>query len=298
MALTGAGHAFLLVTAWDAADRPMAVKVLDPSQVTAVTDPVAGVTSVTWDGRRFIVGRDVIHIPNVVDGADQMGQSPLQLCGQVLAQASTIYGYRGSYYDEGGVPSVKIKVPHRLTTEQANAERDAYIAARWGRRVPAVVSGGTDIEPFYSTAQDAQLSEAIDSVAVDIARIYRVMPSLVNVTTAGSLTYATTADHFRAWLITGLQSYLMRLEAAFSDLLPRGQTARFDTSELTRTDVSGRWAAYATALAGAPWLTVDEVRGMEGRVALGERPAEPATPADAAPVESVEPVAAPNLEGV
>jgi HK97 family phage portal protein len=293
MALTGPGHAFLLVTAWDAADRPMAVKVLDPTQVTVLTNLVQGVTDVTWDGRRFVVGRDVVHIPNVVDGTDAIGRSPLQLCGQILAQAATIYGYRGSYYEEGGVPSVKIKVPHRLTTEQANAERDAYIAARWGRRVPAVVSGGSDIEPFYATAQDAQLGEAIDSVGMDVARIYRVMPSLVNVQTAGSLTYATTADHFRAWLITGLQAYLMRVEAAFSDLLPRGQSARFDTSELTRTDVSGRWSAYATALAGAPWLTVDEVRAMEGRARIGE------------PVTTVEPAGEPadlagnpNLEGV
>jgi HK97 family phage portal protein len=268
MALTGAGHAWVLVTAWDAADRPMATKVLDTAQVAPELNELGEVVAVTWVGRRFLVPSEVVHIPNVVDH-DDVGRGPLQLCGQVFAQQVELYGFRGSYYSEGGVPSVKITVPHRLTTEQANAERDAYVLARYGRRVPAVVSGGTDIVPISATAAEAEMALAMDGAAAEVARVYRVMPSLINVATAGSLTYSTTAEHFRAWLITGLQAYLMRVEGAYSDLLPRGQSARFDTAELLRSDFGAQVAAYSTALAGQPWLTVDEVRAETGRLPMG-----------------------------
>jgi HK97 family phage portal protein len=274
MHLTGPGHGWVLVTAWDAADRPMATKVLDPAQVSPELNELGEVDGAVWQGRRYAVPSEIVHIPNVVDGS-HVGQSPLQLCGAVFVQQAELYGFRGSYYSDGGVPSVKIVVPQRLTTEQANAERDAYTAARYGRRIPAVVSGGTDVLPFTATAAEAELGAALEGAAAEVARVYRVMPSLINVATAGSLTYSTTAEHFRAWLITGLAAYLMRVEGAYSDLLPRGQTARFDTAELLRTDWAAQVAGYATALAGQPWLTVDEVRAAQGRPPLADAGAAP-----------------------
>jgi HK97 family phage portal protein len=281
MSLTGAGRAWVLVTSWDAADRPASTKVLDPAQVAPELNELGEVIGCDWMGRHFAVPSEVVHVPNIVDH-DQTGVGPLQLCAAVFLQTAELYGFRGSYYSDGGVPSVKIVVPHRLTTDQANAERDAYVSSRLGRRIPAVVSGGTDVVPFTATAAEAELGAALDSASAEIARVFRVMPSLINVATAGSLTYSTTAEHFRAWLITGLQAYLMRVEGAYSDLLPRSQFARFDTAELLRSDFGAQVAAYSTALAGAPWLTVDEVRAATGRPPLDQ-------------ADDVAPVDAPNL---
>ena len=126
MALTGAGHGYVLVTSWDATDRPASTKVLDPSLVRPELNELGEVTSVVWQDRRFAVPLEVVHIPNIVDH-DQVGVGPLQMCAAVFLQTAELYGFRGSYYSDGGVPSVKIIVPNRLTTEQANAERDAYV---------------------------------------------------------------------------------------------------------------------------------------------------------------------------
>jgi HK97 family phage portal protein len=284
MALTGAGRAWVLITSWDAADRPASTKVLDPATVAPEYNELGEVVGAVWQGRTFAVPSEVVHIPNIVD-ADQLGVGPLQLCAAVFLQTAELYGFRGSYYSDGGVPSVKIIVPNRLTTEQANAERDAYVASRYGRRIPAVVSGGTDVVPFAATAAEAELGAALEAASAEIARVFRVMPSLINVATAGSLTYSTTAEHFRAWLITGLQAYLMRVEACYSDLLPRGQYARFDTSDLLRSDFGAQINAYSTALAGQAWLTVDEVRAATGRPPLAQ-------------VDEAPPVQAPNLGGL
>lgn len=287
MALTGPGHAWVLVTSWDTADRPSTVRVLDPATVEPAYDELGRPVEVTWYGRTYRVPSEVVHIPNVVADGDELGRSPLQLCGAALAQVVSVYGFRASYYDESGVPSVKITVPHRLTTQQSNDERDRYVASRAGRSLPVVVSGGADVQPFLATARDAQLSEAVDAGTAEVARVYRIPPSLLNAPSGDSLTYATVVDEFRRWLTLGLQAYLMRIEQAFSELLPRGQSARFDVSELARSAPEQRWDGYATALAGAPWLTVDEVRAAEGR-----------PPLEVGALDDVAPVTAPNLEGV
>ena len=61
--------------------------------------------------------------------------------------------------------------------------------------------------------------------------------------------------------------YLIRLEETFQRFLPRGQSVRFDTTELLRTDDANRWASQKVAV-DAGILTVDEVREMEGRKPL------------------------------
>ncbi len=59
-----------------------------------------------------------------------------------------------------------------------------------------------------------------------------------------------------------IQPIAERIEAAFSDLLVRGQTAGFKYDSLLKTDTASRYNAYATALSNG-FLSVDEVRNYE-----------------------------------
>jgi phage portal protein BeeE len=136
------------------------------------------------------------------------------------------------------------------------------------------VWGGSEVVPFAEAP--AGLGGELDRAVAEVARAYGMPPSLVNAPSGDSLTYSTTEGELRHWLATGLGRYLTRIEAAFSDLLPRGTTARFDTSELLRADLASRVAAYSTALAGAAWLKVDEVRAREGLDPMAGAPADPA----------------------
>jgi phage portal protein BeeE len=58
-------------------------------------------------------------------------------------------------------------------------------------------------------------------------------------------------------------TYLRRIEKAFSRLLPRGQSVKFDTSEFLATDQESRYRAYQVGIETG-FLTVDEVRAHEG----------------------------------
>ena len=59
-----------------------------------------------------------------------------------------------------------------------------------------------------------------------------------------------------------IQPIAERIEAAFSDLLVRGQTAAFKYDSLLKTDTASRYDAYAVALSSG-FLSVDEIREYE-----------------------------------
>jgi phage portal protein BeeE len=71
---------------------------------------------------------------------------------------------------------------------------------------------------------------------------------------------------------------MIRFEQAFSDLLPRGQVAKFNVDAFLRADTLTRYQAHAIALQSG-FLTLDEVRALEDR-----NPIE-STELDAGPLE-------------
>jgi HK97 family phage portal protein len=268
MHLTANGNAWLRVTSWDAADRPQSLEVLNPDDVAPELDEYGQVLAVRWRDRRLNVapfGDDVIHIGLIESkGPHGVGDSPLTLARGALDSIAALYGYQASYWANGGQPSLLIKVPHRVNRAEADQIREDFLTTHRGRAVPAVLWGGAELQPWAGTAADLQLSEAHDNAVAEVARLYRIPPSLLNAKSGDSLTYSTVAEQLRSWLMTGLQAYLVRIEAAFTELTAYGTTGRFDTSELQRTDHASRIQAYTMALGQRQWLKVDEVREAEG----------------------------------
>jgi HK97 family phage portal protein len=77
-----------------------------------------------------------------------------------------------------------------------------------------------------------------------------------------SRTYSNVEEENLQLIKWSIQPIAERIEAAFSDLLVRGQTAKFKYESLLKTDTLSRYNAYAVAL-GNGFLTVDEVRDRE-----------------------------------
>ena len=280
--MTRHGRAWLHVDADGSNGYPLAVSVVDDARVNATIDPAGRITGATIDGEP-VDRRRLVHIPMRVD-RDPLGTSPLEDIRLALEQLSAIYRYSAGYYTHTAqVPPYAVVHPTRLTKPQAELLADQWLTARAERR-PAVLSGGITLQTYQAqTAADAMLLDAINYLDATVARVMLIPPSMLNVEAHSSLTYSTTQQQFQSWLAVGLYPmFLSRIEAAFTDLLPRGQTAVFDTSNLTRMDFAGRIDTYATSLA-AGIHTLPEVRALEGL---------PAAP-NPAPV----PVS-PNVEGL
>jgi HK97 family phage portal protein len=262
--LTRWGYTFLRVTDWTAAGNPAAVRVLDPGAATPVFDPVTGDLDTVWfAGDELTPGLDVVWIPYRVERAGSPGEAPLAACDRALELYAELFAMAGSFW-EAGYPSLIVEVAQRLAPGQAQAIKRQLIDSMGGRHEPGVVDQDGKVSAIGSSAVEAQLVESIAVANAEIARAFLMPPSLVNVASGDSLTYSTVEGEMRRWLATGLGAYCNRFEAAFDDLTPAGQRSRFDTTELLRADLTSRVEAYSTALAGGAWLTVDEVRDLEG----------------------------------
>jgi len=264
--LTGWGHVWLRPTAWDASTGwPNAVRVYDAPAGAPQFDPTTGdLVGVSIDGTLYRPGpQGVIWLPYDVPRRGHPGQSPISRCWQAVTYLAALYEMAGSFW-EAGFPSVALQVGARLNDDDTRKLK-AQLLSSWARRhEPAVIDNGATLAAVGSNAVDSQLVESIQVANAEVARAFGVMPSLVNVAAGDSLTYSTTEGEMTKWLSIGLGPYLTRIEAAFTDLLPYGQSAVADTAVLTRADFLTRAQAYTVALAGAPWLLVDEVRDREG----------------------------------
>lgn len=263
-AMTRHDVAWLYVTVRGADGWPLAVEQIDNGRMNVTwLDPARKVVSgATIDGTS-VDPRDVRPIKFVLDGPTP-DRSPIERVRAVLEQLIAVYRYSAEYYGAGAVPPYAVVHPNRVTDTQAGEFMDQWLTARAEHR-PALLSGGITLETFNpASASDAMLLDAVNYLDSVAARVQQIPPSLLNTSAQSSLTYSTTAAELQRWLKLGLYpGILSRIEAAFSDLLPRGQQAVFDTSNLVRMEFAERIGTYATSI-GAGIHTPAEARALEG----------------------------------
>lgn len=257
---SAAGQSVLRITARDTLGAPIALEQIRPARVT---------WQLTGDGQDVAVYKiddvpqrpgNLLVVPFILDGNSPVGKSPLAQINPELLQLSAANLFATEYLNGAATPLYALISPTRLQEGQAEKLIEAWEDARAKRR-PAVLSGQYDLRTYDQVSiADALLLEAQNNLDARIARVLQIPPSLVNAESQSNLTYSTVRDEFLRFLQLGLDaSFLKRIEAAWSELLPRGQSARFNTNRLTRLDESTR---LDKAIAGfqSGLFTLDEAR--------------------------------------
>ena len=85
------------------------------------------------------------------------------------------------------------------------------------------------------------------------------------------MTYSNVQQDSISFVRWSIQPWASRVEAALTELLPRGQEAKFNMGGLMRADMQTRYQAHAVALSSG-FMTVDEVRALEDLEALDQPP--------------------------
>ena len=208
---------------------------------------------------------EIFHVKGFSMPGDVAGIGIIAAQRQGIAAAVAVMEYAARYFDGGTMPSYVIKSANPdLTEDEADLLKLKWMEHYSGRsRRPAVMNSTTTVEPLTANASDSQLVEARNQAIADAANIVGIPGNFIGAPNT-SRTYTNTELQGIEYIKTSLAPLTARIEATFTDYIPRGQTAEFSFDSLLRVDTLTRYQAHKLAL-DSGFLTVDEVRNLENR---------------------------------
>lgn len=279
MALTG--NAYALAERPDPLGAPVALRPLNPATVFLTLDPATRRPRFSVEGRE-VPASDILHahLQPAVPG-EPVGLGPIQAARAELDAAALTRDFTSQWFTGTGEPAGILASPS-ATYAEAVATRNAWNGLdENGQPLPTtanpsrvkVLPNGFTYTPLHISPKDAQWIEARDFDTVQVARLFGIPSSLMSANpSGGSMTYANVSDEWLQFTRFTLMAYLRPLEDALSAFTVRGQRVRFNLDALLRASTADRYNAHKTALE-AGFLTIDEVRDLEGLSPLTPQPA-------------------------
>jgi HK97 family phage portal protein len=273
------GNAWGLITARSGPRlTPAQVELVNPDNVTVNVEANGSITY-RYKGRVIDPG-DLWHVRAFVYPGSPVGLSPVSYAMETIGLSLAVQRFGREFFNSGASPSGILSVNAPLSSEKIEEVKFRISAATHGKREPLVVgSSGATGDPITWTSlsinpNESQFIESRKLGVAEIARTFGVPPEMIGGEAGNSLTYATVEGRALDFLRYSLQPWLVRLETAIGELLPRGQTVKFNANALLRGTTLERYQAHEIALASG-WLTVEEVRALED---LGPMPAATSPP--------------------
>ena len=253
---------------------------LNPAEVTVMIDRDDSGNEKTYYGYRgekldatHIQHLQLLRVPGIRRGLGPVQAATLEILGALDAR-----DYGSMWLRESSMPDGV------LTTDQELGAGDAekYKNIWYGRNPDGskkenldaeqamierlrVLGKGLTYTPLLLKPSDLQFLETQQFTELQMARLVGAPASVMLISQSGSSqTYQNVEQEWIAYVRFGLMKALREIEEAFTEVLPRGQVARFKIDALLRTDTLARYQAYAVALdKNHGWATIDEIRGKE-----------------------------------
>lgn len=274
MSMATHGNAFWLVDRQDNND-PTSIAtnltVLNPLTVSIEYDAqgilryrtVIGKKSVLLDAHR------VKHLKLMEVWGQDLGLGPIQAQRIGLAGHVNLRDYSQKVFTE--YPTGVVSSKDNLNPDVVDAYKDRwYEADANGARIKFLGNGMT-YQPIMLNPEDAQFIENQAFAITDVARMFGIPANYLHAEIGGnSMTYQNMEDVDTQFVKYTLTGYLREIEEAFTDLLPRGQRARFKLEGFLRADEKTRAEVYKYYKEMGV-LTPEEIRISEG---WGEMPDE------------------------
>jgi HK97 family phage portal protein len=236
---------------------------LHPTDVTVAVDG-DGKIYYTYKSK-YYSARDVKHLklwhhPNPTY---LLGEGPIQRHRSVLRSALDLHNYADNWFRTAAVPTGTLTTSEFLSADVAKQNKDAFVASQQERSV-SVLSSGLKYDSIALNPEEAQFLENQKYITRQIAMMFGVPSMYLGMGIEGQgMTYINGNEDRSKLFEDGLQQYVVRIQQAITDLLPRGQYAEFNLTEFLRPNVKTRYESYAIGLTNN-FLTVPEVREMEG----------------------------------
>lgn len=257
--------------------RPSQIELIAPHRVT-VNVATDGTVTHRLDGRE--IDRDELwHLRAYPTPGSLLGLSPIAYAAEALGVGLAAQKYGAQYFGDSSTPAGYLSSEQTLTAQQAEEMSTLWEARHKGRRRTAVMGKGLEFKRIMVAPDESQFLETQRFTVQQVCRIYGVAPEMIGADSGNSLTYANVEQRSLDFVTYAVSPWLVRLETALTDLVPRGQYVKFNAGGLLRTDLKSRYEAHEIALR-AGFLTLAEIRELEDREPL---PADAVTPDTTAP---------------
>lgn len=277
------GNAFWRVFR-DNQGRVTGLRVLNPNEVTIKVDSDGSVLGYQYGKNdRTYTKAEVKHLSHMRVPGDPRGRGPIQAAQAELRGTLDTRDYASYWFTEAGIPTGVLSSDAPLTADAAKAAKDRWTETQGATRGVAVLGHGLSYSPIYLSPEDAQFIQGQQFNTTAIARLFGIPAGLMLAAVEGSSqTYANLSQVEAGFVKYTLMRYISEVEAALSDLMPRGTEVKANLESLLRPDVISRYSMHKIAL-GAGWMTKDEVRDIEGLQPLPEGLGKPQKPVDVTP---------------
>lgn len=241
--------------------------VLDPMRVSILRNPQTRELEYTVDnGVAGVVKQsDMIHITEIRKPGATRGLSRVTELRENLGLASALQSFASRFFGQGATTQGIIEYPGNLTSEQAKDLRNNFDNAHKGFRKAhktGILSGGAKFTKTSTNPDEAQMLESQKFAIEQIARIFRVPPHMIGVTTPGAMSYASVEQNNINFVTHTLRPYVQKLEDAYSRLLPNEAFLKFNVDGLLRGDYTTRVQGYSIGLQ-AGFYSVNDIRRFE-----------------------------------
>lgn len=265
---TGSGYGYIFR---NKAGLPTEIIILNPDNTYPVTANGVLWYVTTIDSKMHkLKPENVFHLRGLgFDGLN--AYSVIEYANTSISQGQKAQEYSDNFFKNSARPSVLLMHPKSLKEEAQKRLKTSWDQMYQGvqnQHKTAVLEDGMNVQFMNISARDSQLIESLDFSAKDVARWYKVPASMLGV--KDSVSYNSLEQESLRYLGQALDPWLVKWEEESWDKLLTEEQKRsdnyfmeFNRNAIIRVDMKSRFEAYSKSLAGASWMAINEIRGLE-----------------------------------
>ncbi len=216
---------------------------------------------------RRLLQEEVLHLRHRTENG-LIGVAPITASRETVALALAERDHGNTTFANGTRLSGILKFPQTLSQVQTERIRETWHSQYGGgpnAGKTAILQEGVEYQTVSMSMEDAQWLEARQFSVEEIARLFRVPPTIIGDLRHGN--YSNSVEMNRVFVVHTLRRHMTMWEQAISRCLltdagRRLYFAEHNVDGLLRGDSAARAAFYTSGITDG-WLMIDEVRHLE-----------------------------------
>jgi HK97 family phage portal protein len=240
---------------------------LDPTRIQVSRNAVTKRPEYLIDNAQagIVDFEDMIHITEIRKPGATRGLSRVHELKENLGLATALQSFASRFFGQGATTQGIIEFPGNLTKEQVDDLRRSFDVKHGGFRKAhktGVLSGGAKYVKTGANPDEAQMLASREFALEEIARIFRIPPSMLGITKPGAMSYASVEQNNINFVMHTLRPYVQKIEDAYSRLLPNQAFIKINVDGLLRGDFQTRISGYSVGLQSG-FYSVNDIRRFE-----------------------------------